>query len=48
VEDIGFQMNFVATNSKKMQKFDLEGKLNWAFNVFTLPNLEFSNWKCEK
>ncbi len=31
-----FLMDFVAENSKKLQKLGLEGKISWAFNVFTL------------
>jgi len=48
VEDIDFWVNFVAENSKKLQQLGLEGKISWALNVFTLPNLEnFKNlmWK---
>jgi hypothetical protein len=29
-------MNFVAENSKELQKLDLERKINWVLNVFTL------------
>jgi hypothetical protein len=43
VENIDFGMDFVAENSNKLQKLSLEGKSNWAFNVFTLPNLETFN-----
>jgi len=35
VED-DFLVDFVAENSKKLQKLGLEGKISWAFNVFTL------------
>jgi hypothetical protein len=45
VENIGFWVNFVAINSKKLQKLGLDGKISWAFNVFTLPYLEFSNFE---
>ncbi len=31
-----FLVDFVAENSKKLQKLGLEGKISWAFNVFTL------------
>ncbi len=41
MEDIVFWVNFVATNSKNLQKLGLEGKLSWTFNVFTLPFLSF-------
>jgi hypothetical protein len=36
VEDIDFLVNFVAGNSKKLQKLGLEGKISSALNVFTL------------
>ncbi len=45
MENIDFQLDFVARNSEKMQKLGLEGKITWTLNVFTLPNLEFFN--CE-
>jgi hypothetical protein len=50
VEDIDFWVNFVAENSKKLQKLGLKGKISWALNnVFTLPNLEiFQFWKYEE
>jgi hypothetical protein len=34
-------MNFVVTNSNKLQNLSLEGKLNEAFNVFTLGPTTF-------
>ncbi len=37
MEDIDFWVEFVVGNSKKLQKLVLEGKIGWAFNVFTLP-----------
>ncbi len=43
MEDIEFWMNFVGGNSNKLQKLSLEGKISWALNVFTLPNLEIFN-----
>jgi hypothetical protein len=36
VEDINFWVDFAAENSNKLQKLGLEGKIGWAFNVFTL------------
>jgi hypothetical protein len=36
VEDIDFWMDFVVKNSNKLQKLSLEGKIGWAFNVFTV------------
>ncbi len=36
MEDIDFLVNFVAGNSKKLQKLGLEGKISSALNVFTL------------
>ncbi len=36
VEDIDFWMDFVAENSNKLQKLGLDGRISWAFNVFTL------------
>jgi hypothetical protein len=36
MEDIDFWVNFVVRNSNKLQKLGLEGKIGWAFNVFTL------------
>jgi len=38
-------VDFVDGNSKKLQKFGLERKISWAFDVFTLPNLEIFNSK---
>jgi hypothetical protein len=43
VEEIDFGVDFVAGNSNKLQKLDLEGKINGTLNVFTLLNLEFFN-----
>ncbi len=43
MEDVDFLVNFVAGNSNKLQKMDLERKISWALNVFTLPNLEIFN-----
>ncbi len=45
MEDIDFWMDFVVGNSNKLQKLGLEGKISWALNVFTLPNLEIFNSK---
>ncbi len=36
MEDIEFLVDFVAENSKKVEKLGLEGKIDWAVNVFTL------------
>ncbi len=36
MEDIDVWMDFVARNSNKLKKLDLEGKISWALNVFTL------------
>jgi len=40
VEDIDFQVDFVAGKFKKIakKKRGLERKISWALNVFTLPN----------
>jgi hypothetical protein len=43
VEDIDFGVDFVAGDSNKLQKLGLEGKINWALNVFTLSNLNKFN-----
>ncbi len=40
MEDIDLGVDFVAGNSKKLQKLGLEGKFDWAHNVFTLLNLK--------
>ncbi len=42
-KNVIFWMDFVVGNSNKLQ--GLEGKLNWALNVFTLPNLDIFNSK---
>jgi hypothetical protein len=36
-------VDFVAGNSKKLQKLGLEGKISSALNVFTLLNLDMFN-----
>ncbi len=36
-------MDFVPENSNKLQKMGLEEKISWAFNVFTLLDLEIFN-----
>jgi hypothetical protein len=44
-------MNFkwiLLLNSKEMQRLGLEGKNSWAFNVFTLLNLEIFLFKSMK
>jgi hypothetical protein len=43
VEHIHFLVDFVGGDSNKLQKLGLEGKISWALNVFTLPNLNFFN-----
>jgi hypothetical protein len=43
VEDSDFWVSFVAENSNKLQKLGLEWKISWAFNLFTLLNLEIFN-----
>jgi hypothetical protein len=43
VEGIDIWMDFVVGNSNKLQKLGLEGKVSWALNVFTLPNLDIFN-----
>jgi hypothetical protein len=50
-EDIDFWVDFLATNSNKLQNLGLEGKIGWLINVFTLLNLEifsFENVKNQK
>ncbi len=42
---MGFGVDVVARNSKKLQKLDLEGKISGAANVFTLPNLDIFNYE---
>ncbi len=36
MEDIDFLVDFIAGNSKKLQKLGLEGKISSALNVFIL------------
>jgi hypothetical protein len=43
VEDIDFWVDFALENSSKLQKMGLEEKISWAFNVFTLLDLEIFN-----
>jgi hypothetical protein len=38
-------VDFDVENSKKLQKLDLEGKVNETFNVFTRSNLEIFKLK---
>jgi hypothetical protein len=45
VENIDFGVNFVLGNSSKLQKMGLKGKISWAFNVFTLLDLEIFNFE---
>ncbi len=35
MEGIDFEVDFIAGNSKKLQKLGLEGKISWALDVFT-------------
>ncbi len=37
---IGFWVDFVDVNSKKLPKLSFEGKISWALSVLTLSNLE--------
>ncbi len=39
VKDIDFWVDFVAENLNKLQKLGLEGRISWAFNVFTLEQM---------
>ncbi len=43
MEDIDFWVDFALENSSKLQKMGLEEKISWAFNVFTLLDLEIFN-----
>jgi len=43
VKDIDFKVIFVLGNSNKLRKMGLKGKIGWAFNVFTLLDLEIFN-----
>jgi hypothetical protein len=45
VEDTDFWMNVLLKIKKQMQKLGLGGKIRWALNEFTLPILEFFNFK---
>jgi hypothetical protein len=45
MKNIAFWVNFVPENSKKLQKLGLEGKIRWALNVCTLPNLKKFNFE---
>jgi hypothetical protein len=45
VENIIFWVDFVDGKSNKLQTLGLEGTINWAFNVFTLPNFENFNFE---
>ncbi len=42
---MGFGLDVVAGNSKKLQQLDLKGKIRCTANVFTLPNLEIFNYE---
>ncbi len=47
MENVVFWVDFVDGKSKKLQTLGLEGTINWAFNVFTLPKFEnVKNKKC--
>jgi hypothetical protein len=43
VKDIDILVDFVSGNSKKLQKLGLEGKINWAVDVYTLQNFKIFN-----